>query len=253
VNERFAELAAERGFATFALVRDERYTPGAAPIAFDPLREAGRALEAARHIANSCGFPGTPVAFVGVSMGGLEAILAQREAAAIPIPSRVAVLDPLLEPGLVAAHLDSYWHAFATDSMQAYFRRILRVRYEEPESTTFEDLLSRKRADAQWTFDRDRPIEWLCDGDRSAYAIFVSDDDPVLGMRQSEFARRGGGHCGLVRSAKVKGHVGLACRPALFRELIDFAIPPEDGAPVNSTSKPAPSPCTPGSGRTPTG
>src|SRR5262249_23034743 len=46
INERFAQVGARRQFLTFALVRDE--TPR--PIYFDPLREARRAIEAAKQI-----------------------------------------------------------------------------------------------------------------------------------------------------------------------------------------------------------
>ena len=213
VNERFAELAARRGWATFAPVRDE----SARPIAFDPLREARRALGGALRIRERCGIREPFLAFVGMSMGGLEALLANREARAASLETRVAVLDPLLDPPAVTDNLDSFWHSLATDSMQAYFHRILRGRYGEPASTTFRELLNRSRADPQTRPD-DSPPAWLCKADPRAYAVFLSDGDPVLGSAQADFAR----HCKFpLRSAKVKGHVGVACRLELFDEMLD--------------------------------
>jgi len=69
------------------------------------------------------------------------------------------------------------------------------------------------------------------------YAVFLSDGDPVLGDGQADFARR----CGFpLRRAGVKGHVGLACRPQLFDELLDAlepAAPPRASAPGPSTPR----------------
>jgi hypothetical protein len=217
MNERFAELAARRGFATFAPVRDE----SARPIAFDPLREARRALGGALHIRQRCRVGGS-LAFVGVSMGGMEALLANREARAEKLATRVAVLDPLLDPPAVTEHLDSFWHSFATDAMQAYFRRILRGRYGEPASTSFREVLNRTPPNGETVLERDAPRAWLCQADPRDYAVFVSDSDPVLGERQSDFARK----CGFpLRPAKVKGHVGVACRLELFDEMVDAIEP----------------------------
>jgi hypothetical protein len=221
VNQRFAEVAARKGFATFAPIRDETPEASTGRLAFDPVREARRARAAARKIAASAGLGGGPIAFIGVSLGGMEALLAAREPWAQNAPRCAAVLDPLLDPSAATAHLDSFWHSFATDSMQAYFRRILRVRYGEPPSTSFRDLLARRRADSETDLDRDAPSVWLCrDTQRTGLAVFVSEDDPVLGTRQSEFARR----CGMVTPARVSGHVGLACRLSLFDEIVDAAI-----------------------------
>jgi hypothetical protein len=167
-------------------------------------------------------------------MGGMEALLANREAAADGLPMRVAVLDPLLDPTAAAAHLDSFWHSLDTDAMQAYFGRILRGRYGEPASTTFGDLLSRSSAGTVTVLARDAPRAWLCTVDPASYAVFVSDGDPVLGNGQASFART----CGFpVRRARTKGHVGLACRLELFEELLDAADPPvaSPQPPVTST------------------
>jgi hypothetical protein len=215
VNARFAELAARRGLATFAPVRDE----SARPIAFDPLREARRALGAALAVLDGCGLRERGLTFVGVSMGGLEALLANREAARQGVPARAAVLDPLLDPMAAAAHLDSFWHSAGTDGMQAYFHRILRGRYGEPESTTFRELLLRSAAGKE-TAEADLPRAWLCAADPATNAVFAAEGDPVLGDAQSEFVRS----CGFpVRPARAKGHVGLACRLELFDELLDAA------------------------------
>ena len=67
INERFAEVGARRHFLTFAQVRDET----ARPIYFDPLREARRAIEAARQIVQTCrvAAPGD-IRFVGTPWAG---------------------------------------------------------------------------------------------------------------------------------------------------------------------------------------
>jgi hypothetical protein len=230
VNERFAELAARRGFATFAPVRDE----SARPIVFDPLREARRALRGALKIQERCGMREPLIAFIGVSMGGMEALLANQEARVARLATHAAVLDPLLDPPAVTDHLDSFWHSFATDSMQAYFHRLLRGRYDEPASTSFRDLLNRSRPDSETILARDAPRAWLCDADRGTNAVFLSEADPVLGEKQADFARR----CGFpLRSARVKGHAGVACRLALFDELLDaleLSAPPQAELPEGS-------------------
>jgi len=77
INERFAEIAAREGLVTFAPMRDE----SPRPIYFDPVREALRALDAAQRIVTACqvGAP-ADLGFLGISLGGLEALLANREA-----------------------------------------------------------------------------------------------------------------------------------------------------------------------------
>ena len=230
VNARLAQLAARRGLATFAPVRDE----SARPIAFDPLREARVALGGALAIVDGCGLRERHLAFVGVSMGGMEALLANREAAAEGLATRAAVLDPLLDPTAAAENLDGFWHSFDTDAMQAYFGRILRGRYGEPASTTFGDLLNRTSAGTVTVLARDAPSAWLCKADPAAHVVFLSDGDPVLGDRQASFARA----CGFpVRRARTKGHVGLACRLELFEELLQAADPPAAGPRPPATSE----------------
>jgi hypothetical protein len=237
VNERFAELAARRGFATFAPIRDET----ARPMYFDPRREARRALGGALAIVEHCKIPGRRLAFVGVSMGGMEALLANRAALEAGLATRAAVLDPVLDPSAVTDHLDSFWHSFGTDTMQAYFRRILRGRYGEPKSTSFREMLTRSTEEAETIPSRDAPKVWLCDEDGGAYTVFLSDRDPVLGTAQADFLHAPG--CRVrPRRAGVKGHVGLACRLGLFDEMIDACAPaasPEPAAPAVRASGPS--------------
>lgn len=141
INQRFAATGAQRGYAVFAPVRDER----AKPVYFDPVREARRALEAASRVREACRV-GPGLGFLGISMGGLEALLANREARNHHHETRAAVLDPVLDVGLVTENLDSYWHGFGVDSMQSYFQRILSGRYEEWPPPSFHDVMERTRA-----------------------------------------------------------------------------------------------------------
>jgi hypothetical protein len=216
INERFAEVGARQGFITFAPVRDE----SPRPIYFDPLREARRALDAARQIAAACQI-GAPsgLGFVGVSLGGLEALLANREALQRGMETRAAVLDPILDLRLAAANLDSFWHGLAVDSVQSYFRRILTGRYGEDPPPRFEDVVRRTASQPEAMSDLrlDAPSAWLCGARREAYAVFLSDTDPVLGDAQREFAVS----CGFpLKKARVPGHTPLACRLELFEEMI---------------------------------
>lgn len=217
VNERFAEVASAKGLLTFALVRDE----AARPIAFDPVREARRGLEAAQRVSATCGVPSqAPLAFVGISLGGMEALLAARGALARGLDARAAVLDPLLDPDLAARNLDSTWHSAAVDSMQAYFRRILAGRYGERPTPSFRTVLGRLTAES--VLERDSPSAWICAASQKAYAIFLSDTDPVLGNAQREF----GYACNWpYRMAGAPGHTPLACNLDLFPQMIDAVSP----------------------------
>ncbi len=215
INERFAEVAARRGFITFAPVRNE----SPRPIYFDPLREARRALDAARQILTACHLrEPSDLAFLGISLGGLEALLANREALQRGMMTRAVVLDPVLDVRLAAANLDSFWHGPAVDAVQNYFRRILTGRYGEDPPPRFEDVMERVASQPHSVTDLrlDAPSAWLCGARRDAYAVFLSDTDPVLGDAQREFAES----CGFpLRKAGVPGHAPLACRLELFEEM----------------------------------
>jgi hypothetical protein len=254
INSRFAAVASRQGFVTFAPVRDE--SPH--PIYFDPVREARRATEAARLVGEAC-HVGAPadLAFVGISLGGLEALLANRDALERGLATRAAVLDPVLDVHLATANLDSFWHGIAVDSVQGYFRRILTGRYGEDPPPQFEEVMNRTSAhpEAMTALRSDAPSAWLCGAQRDAFAVFLSDTDPVLGDAQRDFAER----CGFpLRRARVPGHTPLACRLELFDEMIAELRPPPrtpaatltSGAterrrePVRETSGSAPHPST---------
>jgi hypothetical protein len=220
INARFAERAARRGLATFAPIRDE----SPRPIVLDPLREALRASEAASHLAQACGLGAGGPLYLGISMGGLEALLAAREAIQAGLPARAAVLDPVLDVAAAALHLDSYWHDLGDDAMQGYFRRILRGRWGEPEETRFQDVMRRiaGHPGARTRPDRDSPRAWLCGMPPERLAVFLSDTDPVLGDGQRDL----GPACGFrFRPAGAPGHTPLACRLALFDEMVDAVRP----------------------------
>jgi hypothetical protein len=221
INTRFAERGARRGLATFAVIRDE----SPRPIVLDPLREARGALEAAAQVREACGLAGAaPLFLVGISLGGLEALLAGREALRAGQDARAAVLDPVLDVGMAAAHLDSWWHPFADDGMQAYFRRILRGRWGEPEETRFQDVMRRLegRPGARTRAAADAPSAWLCGAPPDRFAVFLSDTDPVLGDEQRAFGQA----CGYpFRPAGAPGHTPFACRLPLFDEMLDAVRP----------------------------
>jgi hypothetical protein len=212
INEKFAELAAARGLTLFALIRTEPR-----PIFFDPLLEARRGIEAAALIEARCSIStGDQLRFLGVSLGGMEALLANREALKLRKHAKVAVLDPLMDPLLATDNLDSFWHSVSVDSMQKYFRRILAGRYGEDPPPSFKEVLNRTGAGAATKLSLDAPNAWLCKEPRPAYAIFVSDTDPVLGDEQRKFAY----DCKFpLLPAHVPGHVPLACRMEIFDEM----------------------------------
>ncbi len=222
INERFAEVGARQGFVTFAPVRDE----AARPIYFDPLREARRAIDAAGQIATACRI-GAPadLAFVGISLGGLEALLANRDALQHGMSTRAAVLDPVLDVRLATANLDSFWHSLAVDAVQGYFRRILTGRYHEDPPPSFREVMDRTASHPEALTDlrSDAPSAWLCKARREAYTIFLSDTDPALGDAQREFAQS----CGFpLKKARVPGHTPLACRLEVFEEMLDVLRQP---------------------------
>ncbi len=216
INERFARACAQRGLVAFAPVREEPH-----PIWFDPLREARRAIEAADRIATEClaGPPGH-LGFLGVSLGGLEALLANREALARGMATRAVVLDPVLDVRLATANLDGFWHGLAVDSVQGYFRRILTGRYREDPPPKFQELMERTAShpEAESDLGRDSPSTWLCGARRDAYVVYLSASDEVLGDGQRDFAEA----CGFpLRKLGVPGHTPLACRLELFDEMVE--------------------------------
>jgi hypothetical protein len=213
INEKFAEMAAARGLTLFALIRTERIKPK--PIAFDPLSEARRGIQAADLIERQCSIPTAgKIRFLGVSLGGMEALLANREALIAGKQAKVAVLDPLMDPTLAADKLDSYWRSVSVDSMQSYFRRILAGRYEENPPPSFKVVLDRTGPVTKLPLDA--PSTWLCQEPLPAYAVFISDTDPVLGDEQRKFAN---GCKSVLHPAGAPGHVPFACRPQIFDEM----------------------------------
>lgn len=221
INQRFAEVASQRRLATLAVLRDE----GPRPIYLDPVREARRAIAAAAKIRETCAL-GAPadLGFVGISLGGFESLLANREAHAQGLATRAAVLDPVLDVQDAIDNLDSFWHSVSTDSMQSYFRRILRGRYGEPKSTTFNEMLGRIRShpDALSDLTRDTPSAWLCKARREAFALFLSETDPVLGDEQREFLAA----CNFpVQRVPAPGHTPMACAPSVFDRMIEHLRP----------------------------
>lgn len=232
INVRLAEAAARRGLLTFAQARDET----ARPMYFDPVREARRAVEAAERLAAVCGIeePGD-LAFVGISMGGLEALLANREARRRGLRTRAAVLDPVLDLGLATEQLDGFWHGMAADAVQAYFRRILSGRYGEDPPPRFADVARRTVAHpGAQSGEPDAPSAWLCGEERDGYTVFLSDGDPVLGDEQRAFAVR----CGFpLRESNAPGHTPLACRPELFDELAGELRPRRGAAPARAGAR----------------
>lgn len=220
ITQRFAAAAAGHGYATFALIRDETRSQ----VVFDPVLEAHRGRLAAGALLGICDVAANArVAFVGYSLGGMEALLAARDAADVDrrqAGARAVVLDPVLDPARVARHLDKgtpHLRSLSVDTMQAFFRRILRDRYGE-QTLSFDGLLSRTDASGAMTNPKvDAPATWICERDIDA-TIFLSTTDPVLGNRQRTVLRcvRPGVK---KRSAFVPGHIPFACNLTLFSEM----------------------------------
>jgi len=223
VTQRFASLAAQRGYTTFALIRDET----SIPIRFDPVAEAHRGIFAARAIRTSCGVdPAALTSFLGYSLGGLEALLAARDAASVAPdlgPTKAVVLDPVLDPPKAAHNLDKWFRSVAVDAMQDVFHRILRGRYHEKSDTSFDEVLARSDAETSQTrLARDAPSTWLPKTTTVSATIFLSKTDPALGDEQ----RAALAHvpASIVRrDIGSPGHIPFACEPSIFSIMLDEA------------------------------
>ena len=212
----FAVALARRGWLTAVVVRDESIG------GFDPRWEAHRGLALAAALRSSCARGEPPVAFLGLSMGGLEALLAARDAAVRPAlgQPRAVVLDPVLDMREVADHLDSTFHRISTDAMQTYFQRIMAGRYRRA-PVRFTCEMDRRPPTGRMTDpDADAPAAWLCDGPVRRYSIFLSATDPVLGDEQR---RRLEARAFSFERTEVGGHIPLACDLELYERMSDAA------------------------------
>jgi len=219
VMRRFADALARRGWLSATVLRDDSIS------GFDPLWEAHRGLALARELRRVCA-PGAPAfAFLGLSMGGIEALLAGRDASGSvgAADIRVAVLDPVLDFRAVASHLDGYFHDVSTDAMQTYFQRIMAGRYRMA-PVRFGDILARVPPTGRATrLDQDPPSAWLCDGPVNRYRVFLSRFDPVLGDEQRAALEARGFP---FRRSTAAGHIPLACDLSLFDLMVDAATGP---------------------------
>lgn len=214
---RFADALAGRGWMAAVVFRDDSIS------AFDPRWEAHRGLALARELARLCTPGRTPaLAFLGVSMGGMEALLAARDAPETLArgDARAAVLDPVLDFDRVAANLDGQFHDVSTDAMQTYFQRIMAGRYRVA-PVRFVDTIERAPPTGRLTsLKKDAPAGWLCDGPVDRYTVFLSSSDPVLGNAQREaLVRRGFPF----QWTEAVGHIPLACDLSLFERMVDSA------------------------------
>jgi len=234
VMRRFADALARRGWLSAVVLRDDSIS------GFDPRWEAHRGLALARELRRLCAAGREPaLAFLGVSMGGLEALLAGRDAPASlgPADVRVAVLDPVLDFRAVASHLDSFFHDVSTDAMQTYFQRIMAGRYRVA-PVRFADVLTRVPPSGRMTsLERDEPTRWLCEGPVERYRVFLSRLDPVLGDAQRASLEERGFP---FRRTAAAGHVPLACDLSLFDAMVEAATgpPPSDTVRCSSASQP---------------
>ena len=213
---RFALVLARRGWLTAVVVRDDSIG------GFDPRWEAHRGLALAAALRSSCTGGEPPVAFLGISMGGLEALLAARDAPARPAlgEPRAVVLDPVLDLREVAAHLDSTFHRVSTDAMQAYFQRIMAGRYRRGPVRFACEIDRRPSTGRMSDPDADAPAAWLCDGPVRRYSIFLSATDPVLGDEQR---RRLEARAFSFERTAAGGHIPLACDLELYDRMADAA------------------------------
>jgi len=223
VMRRFADAFARRGWLSVVVLRDDSIG------GFDPRWEAHRGLALARELRRTC-TPGRrpALAFLGLSMGGVEALLATRDAQALPDlgEARAAVLDPVLDFARVAAHLDGYFHDVSTDAMQTYFQRIMAGRYRVA-PVRFRDALERAPPTGRMTtVGKDAPSSWLCQSPVDRYNVFLSRNDPVLGNAQREALEQRGFP---FQRTEAAGHIPLACDLSLFERMVDAAtgaLPP---------------------------
>lgn len=217
VMRRFADALARRGWMSAVVLRDDSIS------GFDPRWEAHRGLALSRELERVCTPGRTPgLAFLGLSMGGLEALLAARDAPATLErgDARVAVLDPVLDFHLVAAHLDSTFHDISTDAMQTYFQRIMAGRYRVA-PVRFADAIERAPPTGRMTsLKEDAPASWLCDGTVDRSTVFLSSIDPVLGNAQREALEQRGFP---FQRTEAAGHIPLACDLSLFVRMADSA------------------------------
>jgi hypothetical protein len=233
VMRRFADGLARRGWLSAIVLRDDSIS------GFDPRWEAHRGLALARELRRLCTARREPaIAFLGVSMGGLEALLAGRDAPASlgPADVRVAVLDPVLDFRAVAAHLDSFFPV-STDTMQTYFQRIMAGRYRVA-PVKFASALSRVPPTRRLTsLETDQPTRWLCDGPVDRYRVFLSRSDPVLGEAQRGSLEARGFP---FRRTAAAGHVPLACDLSLFEEMVEAVTgsPPSDAVRCSGANPP---------------
>ncbi len=223
VMRRFADAFARRGWLAAVVLRDDSIS------GFDPRWEAHRGLALARELGRVC-TPGRepPLAFLGLSMGGLEALLAARDAPASTerAEARAVVLDPVLDSALVAAHLDGAFHDVSTDAMQTYFQRIMAGRYRVAPVRFAEAIIRAPPTGQMTTPGKDEPSTWLCQGPVDRYAVFLSRTDPVLGDAQRAGLEAQGFR---FRRTEAAGHIPLACDLSLFETMVDAAtgaLPP---------------------------
>ncbi len=217
VMRRFADAFARRGWMSAVVLRDDSIS------GFDP---RGRRTAGSPCPGSSSGSVrragGAGLAFLGLSMGGLEALLAARDAPATLErgEARVAVLDPVLDFDRVVVHLDGTFHDISTDAMQTYFQRIMAGRYRMA-PVRFADVIARAPPTGRMTsLKEDAPTRWLCDGAVDRSTVFLSRTDPVLGNAQREALEQQGFP---FQRTEAAGHVPLACDLSLFVRMVDSA------------------------------
>jgi hypothetical protein len=227
VFRRFADAFVRRGWLAAVVLRDDSIS------GFDPRWEAHRGLLVARELRRACTPGGSlPLAFLGVSMGGLEALLAARDAprTTAGADARAAVLDPVLDFVRVADHLDGTFHDVSTDAMQTYFQRIMAGRYGLA-PVRFATALERAPPTGRMTsLQEDQPSAWLCDGAVERTTVFLSRTDPVLGDGQRAGLEARGFP---FQRTPAAGHIPLACDLSLFDLMVDTAV----GVPLPGTSR----------------
>jgi|GEM_PF-3401591 len=216
VMRRLADALARRGWIAAVVLRDDSIS------GFDPRWEAHRGLALARELQRSC-TPGATLAlaFLGLSMGGLEALLAARDApGTLDRDASAAVLDPVLDFSRVAENLDGSFHDISTDAMQTYFQRIMAGRYGVA-PVSFAETLERVPPSGRLTsLQNDAPARWLCDGPVDRYTVFLSRMDPVLGNAQREALEQRGFP---FQRTEAAGHIPFACDLSLFDRMVTAA------------------------------
>lgn len=212
-----ADRLADRGFIVARKLRHET-VDGVAPrkLRLDPVSEARGGISLGRQLADRC--ETKHVEFVGMSLGGAEALIAAREA-----PGPTVVIDPLIDLEATVQWLrgGDLRHpkkilSLSREVMLEFFRLVIHGRYGV--AGTLGDALA--NADLGETVrSRDMPHAWLSGVStewREGMRVFLSAWDPVLGDKGRELLDPN-----VIRRIAIEGHIPIYCDRDSMRRVVD--------------------------------